>query len=313
MEEFISTKGKTNLRLSGVKVRKNCIFCQIVEGTAPAHIIYQDSDVVAFLDISNDIEGHTLVVPRNHVKNCMDCDPLVLCKVIEACKKIGDHYVKNCGFAGYNIINASGKWAEQTVPHLHFHILPRKQGDHQKVYPKLEGCYKELKDICEKLKLPLEENNIPVSDKDCVVLYTDGACSGNPGPGGWAAIMSYKGKEKVISGGVEDTTNNRMELYAVIMGLESIKKNIKIKVYSDSAYVINSFQQKWIDKWRKKSWRTSNNQPVLNKELWQRLLRAISGKDVEFNKVKGHSDVQKNIRCDELARNEIRKIEEELT
>ena len=146
------------------------------------------------------------------------------------------------------------------------------------------------------------------SDEDCVVLYTDGACSGNPGAGGWASILSYKGKEKILSGGEADTTNNRMEIMAVIMGLESIKSGNSVKVFSDSAYVVNTFNQGWMDKWLKKNWRNSDNGEVMNKDLWQRLLKAMENKTVEYIKVKGHSDNTFNNRCDALARNEISKI-----
>ena len=288
---------------------KDCVFCKIINGEMPSYKIYEDDFCYAFLDISNDIYGHTLVIPKKHYENVMTCDNKTLARILEVCKKIGTHYVKDCGLDGFNIINACGKAAEQSVFHVHFHILPRKNDDGEKVFPKLSGSGADMKDVCEKLKLAQEEKNenLP-SDENCVILYTDGACSGNPGAGGWASILSYRGKEKVLSGGEKVTTNNRMELMAVIMGLESIKSGNAVKVFSDSAYVVNAFNQKWIDNWQRNSWRTSDKGEVQNKELWQRLLRAMDGLDVEFFKVKGHSDNKNNNRCDALAREEIAKM-----
>lgn len=141
-----------------------------------------------------------------------------------------------------------------------------------------------------------------------VVIYTDGACSGNPGPGGWGSILMYKGNKKEISGGKEDTTNNVMELTAVIEGLKLLKFPCKVKLYSDSAYVVNAFIQKWIYGWLKNGWVNSNKEPVKNKELWQELYDLTKIHEVEFIKVKGHSDNEYNNRCDELARNAIKLL-----
>ena len=141
-----------------------------------------------------------------------------------------------------------------------------------------------------------------------VIIYTDGACSGNPGPGGWGSILMYKGNKKEISGGKEDTTNNVMELTAVIEGLKLLKFPCKVKLYSDSAYVVNAFLQKWIYGWLKNGWVNSNKEPVKNKELWQELYELTKVHEVEFIKVKGHSDNEFNNRCDELARNAIKLL-----
>lgn len=138
-----------------------------------------------------------------------------------------------------------------------------------------------------------------------VILYTDGACSGNPGPGGWGAILMYKDKKKEISGGAKDTTNNIMEITAVIEGLKLLKFPCEVEVYSDSAYVVNSFNNGWIYNWIKNDWKTSDKKPVKNKELWEELYRFFKIHKVTFIKVKGHSDNEFNNRCDELARNEI--------
>ena len=141
-----------------------------------------------------------------------------------------------------------------------------------------------------------------------VIIYTDGACSGNPGPGGWGAILMYKDVKKEISGNNENTTNNIMELTAVIEGLKMLKFSCDVQLYSDSSYVINAFKQGWIYNWIKKNWKTSDNEPVKNKELWEELYGLTKIHKVEFIKVKGHSDNVYNNRCDEMAREEIKKI-----
>ena len=141
-----------------------------------------------------------------------------------------------------------------------------------------------------------------------VTIYTDGACSGNPGPGGWGTILMYKDTKKEISGGKDNTTNNIMELTAVIEGLKLLKFPCKVKLYSDSAYVVNAFVQKWIFGWLKNGWKNSSKEPVKNKELWQELYNLTKIHDVEFIKVKGHADNEYNNRCDELARNAINSI-----
>ena len=137
-----------------------------------------------------------------------------------------------------------------------------------------------------------------------VQLYTDGACSGNPGPGGWAAILSFGGKTKELSGHMPNTTNNRMEVFAVISGLGALKEPCIVEVYSDSAYTVNAFNEHWIDNWQRNGWLNSEKKPVENSDLWKLLLQIIKMKkhDVRFNKVKGHADDPINNRCDELAR-----------
>ena len=141
-----------------------------------------------------------------------------------------------------------------------------------------------------------------------VIIYTDGACSGNPGPGGWGAILMYKDVKKEISGGMKETTNNIMEITAVIEALKCLKVESDVQVYSDSAYTVNAFNQGWIYNWMKNGWKTSGKEPVKNKELWQELYALTKKHKVEFIKVKGHADNEFNNRCDEMARNEISKI-----
>ncbi len=144
--------------------------------------------------------------------------------------------------------------------------------------------------------------------KEKVIIYTDGACSGNPGPGGWGAILMYKNAKKEISGGNKSTTNNIMEITAVIEALKCLKVESEVQVYSDSAYTVNAFNQKWIYGWMKNGWKTSNGDNVKNKELWQELYSLTQKHKVEFIKVKGHADNEYNNRCDELARNAIKNL-----
>lgn len=135
-----------------------------------------------------------------------------------------------------------------------------------------------------------------------VTIYTDGACSGNPGKGGWGSILIYGDVVKELSGGEDNTTNNRMELKAVIEGLKALKSSCDVEIYSDSAYVVNAFTQKWIDNWIKNNWKTADKKSVKNVDLWQELLVLIKTHNVTFKKVKGHSDNELNERCDKLAK-----------
>lgn len=134
-----------------------------------------------------------------------------------------------------------------------------------------------------------------------VILYTDGACSGNPGPGGWGALLLWKGKEREMTGGAPDTTNNRMEMMAVIEGLKALKKPCHVKIHSDSALIVNTFKKGWIESWQKKGWRKSNKKPVENRDLWEKMLNAMEPHTIEWIKVKGHADNQLNNRVDRLA------------
>ncbi len=143
-----------------------------------------------------------------------------------------------------------------------------------------------------------------------VKIWTDGACSFNPGPGGWGAILNYKGIEKVISGGNKETTNNVMELTAVIEGLKMLKEPCLVTLYSDSSYVVNAITQNWLRTWETNGFKTSNNKPVKNRELWEDLSSLLKTHKVTFVLVKGHADNENNNRCDKLARNEVKKMME---
>lgn len=140
-----------------------------------------------------------------------------------------------------------------------------------------------------------------------VMLYTDGACSGNPGPGGWCAILKLGEHEKVISGGSADTTNNRMELTAVIEGLKALKRKCCVTVVSDSKYVCDAVLKGWVYSWKKKGWKKSDGKPALNVDLWEELLEQLAMHDVEFNWIKGHAGHPENERCDKKAVEEYQK------
>jgi ribonuclease HI len=135
-----------------------------------------------------------------------------------------------------------------------------------------------------------------------IEIYTDGACSGNPGPGGWAAILIYEGAEKELSGSVPETTNQRMELQAAIAGLSALKENCSVKLYSDSAYLVNAFLQDWFAKWDRNGWQNSSKKPVSNMDLWLKLQELDAQHQITWIKVPGHRDNLYNNRCDELAR-----------
>jgi ribonuclease HI len=145
-----------------------------------------------------------------------------------------------------------------------------------------------------------------------VDIYTDGACSGNPGDGGFCAILIYNGHEKVVCGYEKDTTNNRMELLAVIRGLEALKEVCTVNLFSDSQYVVDAFNQGWIEGWKSNGWKTSAKKEVKNIDLWQRLVELVSRHNVNFIKVKGHSDNEYNNRCDKIAVDEYKKIQSDI-
>lgn len=142
-----------------------------------------------------------------------------------------------------------------------------------------------------------------------IIVYTDGACSGNPGPGGWGAVLMFEERYKELSGYEEETTNNRMELHAAVKALEILKYPCHVKLHSDSAYLINAFNQNWIKNWQRNGWKNSKKEPVLNQDLWMELIELSKFHQVEWIKVKGHSDNKYNNRCDELARQAIEKSE----
>ena len=136
---------------------------------------------------------------------------------------------------------------------------------------------------------------------EVVELWTDGACSGNPGPGGWGAILIWNGHERELSGGEADTTNNRMELMSVIMGLAAITRPMDVVINTDSAYVEQAFSKGWLELWQRNGWRTAARQAVKNQDLWQRLAEEAARHNVSFQRVRGHTGVELNERADQLA------------
>lgn len=144
-----------------------------------------------------------------------------------------------------------------------------------------------------------------------VTIYTDGACSGNPGPGGWGVVLMYRQNRKELNGGEAYTTNNRMEITAVIKGLEALREPCDVDVYTDSAYVCNAFQNQWLDRWLMNGWKTSQKKDVENRNLWEQLLKLTQTHNMSIHKVKGHADNEFNNRCDELARAAIKELPKE--
>ena len=134
-----------------------------------------------------------------------------------------------------------------------------------------------------------------------VTIYTDGACSGNPGPGGWGAVLIYNGIEKELSGAEKDTTNNRMELFAAISALRALKEPCEVELYSDSAYLCNAINEQWLFDWKQKNWRNASKKDVINVDLWEELITLMGLHRITFIKVKGHADNVYNNRCDKLA------------
>lgn len=141
-----------------------------------------------------------------------------------------------------------------------------------------------------------------------VEIYTDGACKGNPGPGGWGAILVYNGREKVLSGGERDTTNNRMELLGAISAFEALKEPCEVTFCSDSKYVIDGLSKGWAQSWKAKGWKKADGKSALNPELWDRLLSAIEPHEINYVWVKGHVGHEYNERCDKLATDEADKL-----
>ena len=140
-----------------------------------------------------------------------------------------------------------------------------------------------------------------MNNRKQIILYTDGACSGNPGPGGYGAVLLYNGNRKELSGGFRNTTNNRMEITAVIEGLKALKEPCDVTVYSDSKYVVDAIEQGWVVRWRSNNWMRNKSERALNVDLWKRLLELLSIHSVRFKWVKGHSTNVENQRCDTLA------------
>jgi len=141
-----------------------------------------------------------------------------------------------------------------------------------------------------------------------VTIYTDGACSGNPGPGGWGALLQYGRHEKELSGSTHHTTNNRMEMRAAIEALSALKEPCQVTLFTDSAYLHRAFTDRWLDRWQQNGWKTTSKKPVENKDLWEALLSLTKKHSVTWIKVKGHADDQRNNRVDQLAVDALKKL-----
>jgi ribonuclease HI len=147
----------------------------------------------------------------------------------------------------------------------------------------------------------------PTTEQKKIEIYTDGACSGNPGPGGWGAVLRFQGKEREISGGNRSTTNNQMELQAAIEALKALKESCVVDLYTDSQYLRQGITQ-WIHNWKKNGWKTADKKPVKNQELWVQLDELVKTHSINWHWLKGHAGHPENERCDELARNEIDRL-----
>lgn len=145
-------------------------------------------------------------------------------------------------------------------------------------------------------------------NKSRVVLYTDGSCLGNPGPGGWAALI-IDGETREISGGFTRTTNNRMEINALVQGLKSIPENSRVSAYTDSKYLHDALDKGWLQKWRKNGWRTSSKTPVKNRDLWEELISLLEKQNLTLNWIQAHNGQRQNERCDELAKQEAQRTD----
>lgn len=150
-----------------------------------------------------------------------------------------------------------------------------------------------------------------MTEKKLVEIFTDGACSGNPGPGGWGALLRCGKTEKELSGGERETTNNRMELLAAIQALEALNQPCRVRLCTDSQYLANGINKNWVFNWEKRGWKKADNSPVLNPELWQRLLKAMMPHEVEIFWVKGHAGHPENERCDQLATAQAKRFQGE--
>lgn len=153
----------------------------------------------------------------------------------------------------------------------------------------------------------MSDTQAPVANRKIIEIYTDGACSGNPGPGGWGAILRFQGKERELSGGNRETTNNQMELQAAIEALKALKEPCEVELYTDSQYLRQGITQ-WIHNWKRNGWKTADKKPVKNQHLWEELDSLVQEHTVKWHWLKGHAGHPENERCDELARNEIDRL-----
>jgi ribonuclease HI len=153
----------------------------------------------------------------------------------------------------------------------------------------------------------MSHTSTPVGEQKVIEIYTDGACSGNPGPGGWGAILRFQGREKELSGGHPETTNNQMELQAAIEALKALKEPCSVNLYTDSQYLRQGITQ-WIHNWKRNGWKTADKKPVKNQSLWEELDTLVQAHSITWHWLKGHAGHPENERCDELARGEIEKL-----
>ena len=221
------------------------------------------------------------------------------------CQKVIGPYIVDFFCADLSlVIELDGESHTETVEHDRERELYLQERGCRVLHFTNKQIIEQFGQVCEVIWHIIEQKEVPMKT---VTIYTDGACSGNPGPGGWGAILSYNGQEKELSGGAPETTNNRMELTGVIEALSALKEPCTVELYSDSKYVIDALQKGWVWGWKKKGWIKSDKKPALNVDLWEQLLPLVQKHELHYHWVKGHATNEKNNRCDELAVAESRK------
>ncbi len=294
------------------------IFSKIIRGEVPCHKVYEDEYVLAFLDVNPLSRGHTLVIPKQAVATLDQLPDAQAAAIGQVLPRLCRAVMKVSGSKEYNILQNNGAGAHQAVMHVHFHIIPKLGKDEglgvgwqttnlespEKVAAALRALL-EKKSSSRQEEPPLSNPSPALTSKTShlaplttgTTIYTDGACSGNPGPGGWAWAIEGG---RFASGAAPATTNQRMELTAAF---EAVQKNEgAITIVSDSTYVVNCFKNRWHTGWLKRDWKNSKGQPVANRDIWEPFIALVlQRKNVQFRWVKGHSGHPMNDRVDQLA------------
>jgi len=296
------------------------IFSKILRGEIPAHKVYEDAHVLAFLDVGPLSHGHTLVIPKEEVATVGELSDEASAAIGRVLPRLCRAVVEATGVVDYNILQNNGSPAHQAVMHVHFHIIPKpndteglgvlwpagKLGDGEAIASKITQALRRDKPTVRTPSAFSGFSDVPAQTKApakgagkglVTTAYTDGACSGNPGPGGWAWAIEGGAYG---SGADSATTNQRMELNAAWEAVKSIEGPLLI--VSDSTYVVNCFKSRWHVGWKKRAWKNSKNEPVANRDLWEPFIELVlARKNVQFQWVKGHSGHPMNDLVDRLA------------
>lgn len=299
--KFLKFKPYTSIEEANERIKKILTKYDNNEIEVPYAIVLKaENKVIGSIDVdsySTKVEG-TIILgyilnPNYHGRGYMTEALIAMFKHIKrnkiAKRIVAEHDTLN--IKSGNVMKRAG---------MTFEGIMRKAGDYNNTHSRYDLALYSILDE----EIDLEENNTKENKK--IVIYTDGACSGNPGIGGWGAVLFYKGTKKEISGVEQETTNNRMELTAAIKALELLKEGkYEIDLYSDSAYLINAFKEDWITKWQMNGFKNANKKEVANVDLWQEIINFNNKYKINWIKVKGHADNEYNNRCDELATGEI--------